>query len=77
MSWTLLVPVDVYAPLLTLPFSALVPPIRWLAAKYGPQPGTGPSQQVQENGYFKLAVAARSTDGKKAAQVTMRGKGDP
>ncbi|KAK4054864.1 hypothetical protein OIV83_000788 [Microbotryomycetes sp. JL201] len=55
----------------------LVPPIRWLAEKYGPQPGTGPSKHVQETGWFKQVATVRSTDGTKAVQVTMKGKGDP
>ncbi|KAK4058073.1 hypothetical protein OIO90_000812 [Microbotryomycetes sp. JL221] len=55
----------------------LVPPIRWAAERFGPQPGTGPSKDMQENGWFKQVATVRSTDGTKAVQVTMKGKGDP
>ncbi|KAM0793200.1 hypothetical protein ACM66B_000670 [Microbotryomycetes sp. NB124-2] len=58
-------------------FLTLVPPIRMLAEKYGPQPGTGPSKHVQETGWFKQIATVKSADNTKAVQVTMRGKGDP
>ncbi|KDE03187.1 hypothetical protein MVLG_06307 [Microbotryum lychnidis-dioicae p1A1 Lamole] len=54
-----------------------VPPIRWLAEKYGPQSGDGPSEKMQRTGWFKLLTIAKSTDGKQEVAVTMKGKGDP
>lgn len=56
----------------------LVPPVRWLAEKYGPQAGVdGPSKELQENGWFKQVAVVKSVDKTKAVQVTMKGKGDP
>ncbi|GAA5832119.1 hypothetical protein JCM11251_004246 [Rhodosporidiobolus azoricus] len=60
-------------------FGALyfLPPLRYLAGRFGPQPGTGPSQDMQENGWFKTETVAKSVDGKKEVKATMKGKGDP
>ncbi|SCV68717.1 BQ2448_838 [Microbotryum intermedium] len=58
-------------------FLIFVPPIRWLAQKYGPQSGDGPSEKMQKTGWFKLLTIAKSTDGKQEVAVTMKGKGDP
>ncbi|GAA5850238.1 hypothetical protein JCM8547_001055 [Rhodosporidiobolus lusitaniae] len=60
-------------------FAALVclPPIRWLAKRYGPQSGDGPSKEDQEKGWFEVSTVAKSDDAKYEARAVMKGKGDP
>ncbi|GAA5887624.1 hypothetical protein JCM6882_001474 [Rhodosporidiobolus microsporus] len=55
----------------------LLPPLRALVARFGPQPGTGPSKEMQENGWFKVETVAKSVDDKYEARAIMKGKGDP
>lgn len=57
--------------------TALFSPARWALRKWGPQPGTGPSKEMQEKGWFKVATTAKSVDGKHETQMIMKGKGDP
>lgn len=57
--------------------AALFSPLRWAVRKWGPQPGTGPSKEMQETGWFKVVTTAKSVDGKHEAQMVMKGKGDP
>ncbi|ORY85328.1 Saccharopine dehydrogenase-domain-containing protein [Leucosporidium creatinivorum] len=63
--------------LLSFAVLALFPPARWALRKWGPQPGTGPSKEMQETGWFKVVTTAKSVDGKHEAQMIMKGKGDP
>ncbi|KAG6847861.1 hypothetical protein H0H93_005463 [Arthromyces matolae] len=55
--------------------------IRWLAKKFLPQPGSGPSEEVMQKGYFKTTnhTTSTSTDSTPPVHVktTIRGKGDP
>ncbi|GAA6001905.1 hypothetical protein JCM10207_002372 [Rhodosporidiobolus poonsookiae] len=54
-----------------------LPPIRYLAKRFGLQSGDGPSKEEREAGWFKLETVARSVDGKEEARAVMKGKGDP
>ncbi|GAA5964298.1 hypothetical protein JCM21900_003688 [Sporobolomyces salmonicolor] len=63
---------------LYLSFASLfLSPIRWLAKKFGPKSGDGPSKETQETGWFETVCVAKSDDGKYETKVTMKGKGDP
>ncbi|KAM0756386.1 NAD(P)-binding protein [Meredithblackwellia eburnea MCA 4105] len=55
----------------------LLPPLQWALKKYGPQPGEGPSPQMQRDGWFSMRTVAKTTDKQHETQVTMHGKGDP
>lgn len=55
-----------------------IPPIRWLIKRLVTQPGSGPSQEVMDNGMIKLrGFGASDTDPSKKVSVTVEGKGDP
>ncbi|GAA6032870.1 hypothetical protein JCM8097_000838 [Rhodosporidiobolus ruineniae] len=56
---------------------AFLSPVRWLARKFGPKPGDGPSKSEQEAGWFQVETVAKSEDGKYETKATMKGKGDP
>lgn len=51
--------------------------LRNLAKRYGLQSGDGPSEKVQQNGFYRVTTVARSTDGKVATECCMKGQGDP
>ncbi|KAF7350915.1 Sacchrp-dh-NADP domain-containing protein [Mycena sanguinolenta] len=60
----------------------LIPPLRWLFKKFLPQPGEGPSESVQNNGFMELTnitTAVPSSPGAAPLQVKslMNGQGDP
>ena len=53
-----------------------LPPTRWLAEKFLPKPGEGPSKEVQEAGYFKIKLAG-TTSGGEVVSVRVTGDRDP
>lgn len=50
-----------------------IAPFRWLAQRFLPKPGEGPSPEEQENGCFELVFTGRTGDGDK---VTLEVTGD-
>ena len=53
-------------------------PVRQLAARHLPQPGSGPSEQQMTNGHFKLALLARHPEDKaKNVLAYVQGDRDP
>ena len=51
-------------------------PTRALADRVLPAPGTGPSESVQQKGWFRMVVDA-DTEGGRRYRATVAGKGDP
>jgi len=54
----------------------LLSPLKRLAKPFLPKPGEGPSETVQENGWFDCKFIVESEDGTKSV-FNMSGKGDP
>jgi len=54
----------------------LLSPLKRLVKPFLPKPGEGPSEAVQENGWFDCKFIAESEDGTKSV-FNMYGKGDP
>ena len=54
----------------------LLSPLKRLVKPFLPKPGEGPSEVVQENGWFDCKFIAESEDGTKSV-FNMHGKGDP
>ena len=54
----------------------LLSPLKRLVKPFLPKPGEGPSEAVQENGWFDCKFIAESEDGMKSV-FNMHGKGDP
>jgi short subunit dehydrogenase-like uncharacterized protein len=54
----------------------LLSPLKRLVKPFLPKPGEGPSETVQENGWFDCKFIAESEDGMKSV-FNMHGKGDP
>ena len=53
-----------------------LPPTRWLAEKFLPKPGEGPSKEVQEAGFFKIRLAGTTSSGE-VVSVRVTGDRDP
>jgi short subunit dehydrogenase-like uncharacterized protein len=53
-----------------------LPPTRILLDRVLPKPGDGPSERVQENGHFRIAVHTRTSTGARYV-ATVAAKGDP
>lgn len=53
-----------------------LPPTRWLAEKFLPKPGEGPSKEVQEAGFFKIKLAGTTPSGE-VVSVRVTGDRDP
>ncbi|HAU22365.1 MAG TPA: saccharopine dehydrogenase [Erythrobacter sp.] len=53
-----------------------LPPTRWLAEKFLPKPGEGPSKEVQEAGFFKIKLAGTTSSGE-VVSVRVTGDCDP
>jgi len=53
-----------------------LPPTRWLAEKFLPKPGEGPSKEVQEAGFFKIKLAGTAPNGE-VVSVRVTGDRDP
>jgi short subunit dehydrogenase-like uncharacterized protein len=54
----------------------LMSPLKKLVKPFLPKPGEGPSEAVQENGWFDCKFIVETDDGLKSV-FTMHGKGDP
>ncbi|MDA9964472.1 saccharopine dehydrogenase NADP-binding domain-containing protein [Gammaproteobacteria bacterium] len=54
----------------------LLSPLKRMVKPFLPKPGEGPSEAVQENGWFDCKFIAESEDGTKSV-FNMHGKGDP
>ena len=61
---------------LILSFLIITTPLKWLIRRFLPQPGEGPSLEVQNNGWFKGVFIAEAEDGEKQVS-TIYGDGDP
>ena len=59
-----------------LSFLIISTPLKWLIRRFLPQPGEGPSLEVQNNGWFKGVFIAEAEDGEKQVS-TIYGDGDP
>ena len=57
-------------------FLIISTPLKWLIRRFLPQPGEGPSLEVQNNGWFKGVFIAEAEDGEKQVS-TIYGDGDP
>ncbi|KAK7691924.1 hypothetical protein QCA50_005329 [Cerrena zonata] len=61
--------------------SLLIPPLRWLLKKVGPQSGEGPSPELQKNGWLKVtnitSSVATPTTPQRHVRTTINGSGDP
>lgn len=55
---------------------AAIAPTRWALEKLLPAPGTGPSEEVQENGFYDLRFIGRTDEGE-TIQVKVTGDKDP
>lgn len=55
---------------------ALASPLRALVKRRLPPPGTGPSEEVRRNGWFRLDFVARGEDGRRAFGL-VKDQGDP
>ena len=55
---------------------ALASPLRPLVKRRLPPPGTGPSEEVRRNGWFRLDLVARGEDGRRAFGL-VKDRGDP
>jgi short subunit dehydrogenase-like uncharacterized protein len=55
---------------------ALASPLRALVKRRLPPPGTGPSEEVRRNGWFRLDFAAHGEDGRRAFGL-VKDQGDP
>ncbi|MEV6299135.1 saccharopine dehydrogenase NADP-binding domain-containing protein [Actinoplanes sp. NPDC051861] len=53
-----------------------VPPSRFVLDRFLPKPGTGPSEQTQQNGHFTMDIFTTTTDGSRYT-ARFRAKGDP
>ncbi|GJN91594.1 hypothetical protein Rhopal_004617-T1 [Rhodotorula paludigena] len=61
-----------------LAFGALLlPPVRWLAKRFGLKSGDGPPRDAQQKGWYEVTTYATSEDGTKEVKVVGKGKGDP
>ncbi|KAF9445482.1 hypothetical protein P691DRAFT_777529 [Macrolepiota fuliginosa MF-IS2] len=57
---------------------AFVTPFRWLAKKFLPQPGAGPSDEDMQHGYMTATNITKSTSEPPVyVKTVMKGKGDP
>jgi short subunit dehydrogenase-like uncharacterized protein len=54
----------------------LLSPLKRLVKPFLPKPGEGPSETVQDNGWFDCKFIVESEDGKKSV-FNMHGQGDP
>ena len=54
----------------------LLSPLKRLVKPFLPKPGEGPSESVQENGWFDCKFIVEAEDGTKSV-FNMNGKGDP
>jgi short subunit dehydrogenase-like uncharacterized protein len=61
---------------LVIGFIVLSTPIKRLVRPFLPKPGEGPSQETQDNGWFRATFVARSEDNEKKI-CSMYGSGDP
>lgn len=52
-------------------------PVRNVVAKMLPPPGTGPSAQVRESGFFKILLIGKTADGAATIRATIAGQSDP
>ncbi|CAL1711639.1 unnamed protein product [Somion occarium] len=61
--------------------SLMITPIRWLVKKFAPQPGEGPSPELQKNGFLELINVTSSvptaTQPQRHVRTTIKGQGDP
>ncbi|EGG11847.1 uncharacterized protein MELLADRAFT_88929 [Melampsora larici-populina 98AG31] len=57
-------------------FVLLIPQIRGLVRRFGPQSGDGPSKKERESGWFKMITTAHSLDDDVQVSSTMRGNKD-
>ena len=55
----------------------LLPPVRWLAKKFVPKPGEGPSRADRELGWFKVTLVAELDDGRSMRGMVRSRHGDP
>ena len=53
-----------------------LPPTRWLAEKFLPKPGEGPTKEAQEAGFFKIKLAGTTASGE-VVSVRVTGDRDP
>jgi short subunit dehydrogenase-like uncharacterized protein len=51
-------------------------PVRRAMQRLSPKPGTGPSEQAMDEGWFRCGFFARAADGR-TARATVSGQGDP
>ncbi|MFL2701807.1 MAG: saccharopine dehydrogenase family protein [Gammaproteobacteria bacterium] len=61
---------------LLMAFLVISTPIKHLVRPFLPKPGEGPSQEQQDNGWFRSTFVAQSEDGERKI-CTMYGSGDP
>ena len=61
---------------LLMAFLVISSPIKHLVRRFLPKPGEGPSQEQQDNGWFRSTFVAESDDGERKI-CTMYGSGDP
>ena len=61
---------------LLMAFLVISTPIKHLVRPFLPKPGEGPSQEQQDNGWFRSTFVAESEDGERKI-CTMYGSGDP
>jgi len=61
---------------LLMAFLVISTPIKHLVRPFLPKPGEGPSQEQQDNGWFRSTFIAESEDGERKI-CTMYGSGDP
>jgi short subunit dehydrogenase-like uncharacterized protein len=59
-----------------IPIVMTVPPLRWLALKFLPEPGEGPPPEEQRNGYFDLRFHGTTEQGQ-SLLVRVTGDRDP
>lgn len=59
-----------------VPLVMLVSPLRWLALKFLPKPGEGPTPEQQRNGYFELGFLGIIEQGRQL-MVSVSGDRDP
>ena len=57
--------------------AAILPPVRWALARYGPQSGDGPSDATREKTRTVWTTVVSSVDKKTTVQSTLSGKSDP
>ena len=61
---------------LILGFLIIASPLRGIVRKFLPKPGEGPSEEVQNNGWFRSTFIAEAEDGEKKI-CSLYGSGDP